>query len=105
MWISLCENQGHFMMLAARRETAHALEMMAQAIGGFACGGPGDNGGNGGGARGLERPCSYQDFLKTIPPTFMSTIEPLDVEHWLRVLEQKFLLLTVTDEQMVCFGI
>jgi hypothetical protein len=45
-------------MLAARRETAHALEMMAQAIGGFARGGPGGNGGNRGGARGLERPYS-----------------------------------------------
>jgi hypothetical protein len=46
-------------VLAARRETDHALEMMAQAIGGLARGGPGGNSGNGGGARGLERPCSY----------------------------------------------
>jgi hypothetical protein len=30
--------------------------------------------------------------------------EPLDAEHWLRVLEQKFLLLTVIDEQKVCFA-
>jgi hypothetical protein len=29
---------------------------------------------------------------------FTPIAEPLDVEHWLRVLEQKFLLLTVTDE-------
>ena len=29
--------------------------------------------------------------------------EPLDAEHWLRILEQKFLLLTVTDEQKVHF--
>jgi hypothetical protein len=57
-------------MLAARREIARALEMMAQAIGGFFCGGHGGNVGNGGGAHGLERPCSYQDFLKTNPPTF-----------------------------------
>jgi hypothetical protein len=35
---------------------------------------------------------------------FTPTVEPLDVEHWLRVLEQKFLLLTVTDEQMVRFA-
>ena len=46
-------------MLTARRKSAHALEMLAQAIGGFALGGPGGNGGNGGGARGPERPCSY----------------------------------------------
>jgi hypothetical protein len=76
-------------MLATRREMARALELMAQAVGGLARGGPGGNGGNGGGARGLERSCSYQDFLKTNPPTFMPTAEPLDVEHWLRVLEQK----------------
>jgi hypothetical protein len=77
---------------------------MAQAIGGLARGGPGGNGGNGGGARGLERPYSYQDLLKTNTPTFTPTAEPLYVEHWLRVLEQKFLLLTVTDEQKVRFA-
>jgi hypothetical protein len=85
-------------LLASRRETARALELMAQAVGGLARGGPGGNSGNGGGARGPERPCSYQDFLKTNPPLFTLTAEPLDTEHWLRVLEQKFLLLTVTDE-------
>jgi hypothetical protein len=74
------------------------LEMMAHAIGGFARGDPGGNGRNGGGAHGLERPCSYQDFLKTNPPTFMANAEPLDAEDWLHVLEQKFLLLTVSDE-------
>jgi len=91
-------------MLVARREIARALEMMAQAIGGLARGGLGGNGGNGGCACGLERPCSYQDFLKTNPPMFTPTTEPLDVDHWLRVLEQKFLLLTVTDEQKVHFA-
>ena len=55
-------------MLAARRESACALEMLAQAIVGFACGGHRGNGGNRGGAHGLEGPCSYQDFLKTHPP-------------------------------------
>jgi hypothetical protein len=58
-------------MLAARCESAHAMELLAQAIGGFIRGGPGDNGGNGGGARSLEGPCSYQDFLKTRPPMFI----------------------------------
>ena len=46
-------------MLAARRKSAHALEMLAQAIGGFAHGGHGGNGRNRGGARGLEGPYSY----------------------------------------------
>jgi hypothetical protein len=68
-------------LLASRCETARALELMAQAVGGLARGGPGGNGGDGGGARGLERPCSYQDFLKTNPPTFAPTAEPLDAEH------------------------
>ena len=36
-------------MLAAHRESARALEMLAQAIGRFAHGGPGGNGGNRGG--------------------------------------------------------
>jgi hypothetical protein len=34
---------------------------------------------------------------------FTPTAELLDTEHWLHVLEQKFLLLTVTDEQKVRF--
>ena len=29
--------------------------------------------------------------------------KPLDTEHWLRILEKKFLLLTVTEEQKVRF--
>ena len=91
-------------MLAAHHESAHALEMLAQAIGGFARGGPGGNGQNGGGARGPKRRCSYQDFLGTQPPTFTATAEPLDAEHWLHILEQKFQLLNVTDEQKVRFA-
>jgi hypothetical protein len=74
-------------VLPTHRETARALELMAQALGGLTRGGPGGNGGNGGGARSLERPCSYQDFLKTNPPTLGPTVEPLDVEHRLRVLD------------------
>ena len=68
-------------MLAAHRESAHAMELMAQVIAGFAHGGHGGNGGNGGGARYPEGPSSYQDFLKTHPPTFTPTAEPLDAEH------------------------
>ena len=71
----------HAEILAARHELAHALEMLAQAIGGFAHGGPGGNGRNRGGAHGPEDHCSYQDFLKMHPPTFTLTVEPLDAEH------------------------
>ena len=77
-------------MVAARRESARAMELLAQAIGGFARGGHGGNGGNEGGAHGPKGPCLYQDFLKTHLPTFTLTAEPLDAEHWLRILEQKF---------------
>ena len=37
------------------------------------------------------------------PPTLTSTAEPLDAEHWLCILEQKFQLLTMTKEQKVRF--
>jgi hypothetical protein len=39
------------------------------------------------------------------PPTFTPSAEPLDAEHWLHILEKKFLLLTVTDEQKVRFAV
>ena len=46
-------------LLTARRESARAMEIMAQAIAGFARGGHGGNGGNGGGAHRPEGPSSY----------------------------------------------
>ena len=91
-------------LLVARRESARAMDIMAQAIAGLARGGHGGNGGNGCGARRPEGPSSYHDFLKTHPPTFTPSDEPLDAEHWLRILEQKFLLLDVADEQKVRFA-
>jgi hypothetical protein len=42
--------------------------------------------------------------LKTNPPTFTLTREPLDAEHWLHVMEQKFLLLDITEELKVRFA-
>ena len=45
-------------MLAAQHESTRALEMLAQAIGGFARGGHGGNGRNGSGACGPEGPYS-----------------------------------------------
>ena len=77
-------------MMVAHHELARALEMLAQSIGAFAHGGPGGNGRNEDGARGSERPYSYQDFLGTHPLTFTPTAEPLDVEHLFHILEQKF---------------
>ena len=46
-------------ILAARRESPRALEMLAHTIGGFARGGPSGNDGNGDVARGPKRPSSY----------------------------------------------
>ena len=85
-------------LLTARCESACAMEIMAQAVASFTRGGHGGNGGNGGGAHHPEGPSSYQDVLKTHLPTFTPIAEPLDVEHWLRILEQKFLLLNLADE-------
>ena len=91
-------------LMAARRKSARAMELMAQAVAGFACGGHGGNGGNRGGVCHPKGPSSYQDFLKTHPPTFTPLAEPLDAEHWLCILEQKFVLLNVADEQKVRFA-
>ena len=60
-------------LMAAHRESAHDMDLLSQAVAGFARGGHGGNGRNGGGARHPEGPSSYQDFLKTHPPTFTPT--------------------------------
>ena len=90
-------------LLATRRESARAMEIMAQVVAGFARGGHGGNCGKRGGVHRPEGLSSYQDFLKTHPPTFMPTDEPLDAKHWLLILEQKFLLLNVADGHKVRF--
>ena len=89
---------------AAHQEIAHAMDIMAQAIAGLTRGGHGGNGGNGGGAHHPKGQSSYQDFLKTHPPIFTPSDEPLEAEHWLCTLEQKFQLLEVTNEQKVYFA-
>ena len=48
-------------MLAAHRESARAMELLAQAISGISRGGHRGNGGNRGGARGPKGPYLYQD--------------------------------------------
>ena len=66
---------------AARQEIARAMDIMAQAVVGLARGGHGGNSGNEGGARLPGGPSFYQDFLKTHPPTFTPSDEPLEAEH------------------------
>jgi hypothetical protein len=80
-------------MLAARRESTRALELVAQLVGGLVRGGQGEGGRQGDGAHGYDRPSTYHDFLKTQPPTFTPSVEPLDADHWLRTIEQKLMLL------------
>ena len=46
-------------LMAARHESARAMELMAQAVTGFARGGHRGNGGNEGGARHSKGPSSY----------------------------------------------
>ena len=46
-------------MLVASRESARAMELLAQAVAGFTRVGHEGNGGNEGGARSPEGPCSY----------------------------------------------
>ena len=57
------------------------MDIMAQAIAGLTRGGHGGNGGNEGGAHRLGGQSSYQDFLKTHPPTFLPSDDPLEVEQ------------------------
>ena len=63
------------------------MDIMAQAVAGLAREGHGGHGRNRGGARRPKGQFSYQDFLKTHPPTFTPSDEPLEVEHWLRTIE------------------
>jgi len=63
-------------LLAARRESARAMDIMAQAVVGLARGGHGGNGGNRGSARHPEGLSSYEDFLKTHPPPSPHSMSP-----------------------------
>ena len=47
---------------------------------------------------------TYRDFLKTHPPIFHKAKEPLEVDDWLRTIEQKFGLLHYSDIQKTLFA-
>ncbi|GJM95199.1 hypothetical protein PR202_ga11907 [Eleusine coracana subsp. coracana] len=53
---------------------------------------------------GTQQRSSYADFLATRPPTFSSTIEPMEAENFLRMLESKFGLLNCTFVQKTLFA-
>jgi hypothetical protein len=42
-------------------------------------------------------PTTYSDFVATHPPLFTEAGEPLEADHWLRVIESKFGLLQCTE--------
>jgi hypothetical protein len=53
------------------------------------------HGGNG--AMNAPAPTIYSDFVTTHPPLFTEAGEPLEADHWLRVMESKFGLLRCTE--------
>jgi hypothetical protein len=61
-------------------------------------------GGNGARNAPALAPTTYNDFMTTHPPLFTEAGEPLDTDHWLRVIESKFGLLRCTEEQKTLFA-
>jgi hypothetical protein len=61
------------------------------------------SGGNG--ARNTPTPAltTYSDFATTHPPLFTEAREPLEADHWLRVMKFKFGLLCCTEVQKTLF--
>jgi hypothetical protein len=53
----------------------------------------------GNGARNAPAPTTYSDFAATHPPLFTKAGEPLEADHYLRVMESKFGLLRCTKVQ------
>jgi hypothetical protein len=54
-------------------------------------------GGNGARNAPAPAPTTYNDFATTHPPLFTEAGEPLEADHWLRVMESKFGLLRCTE--------
>jgi hypothetical protein len=48
-------------------------------------------------------PTTYGDFVATHPSLFTKAGEPLEVDHWLQVIESKFWLLHCTEVQKTLF--
>jgi hypothetical protein len=60
-------------------------------------------GGNGATNAPAPAPTTYSDFVATHPPLFTEAGEPLEADHWLRVMESKFGLLCCTEVQKTLF--
>jgi hypothetical protein len=50
-------------------------------------------------------PTTYGDFTATHPPLFIEAGEPLEADHWLRVMESMFGLLRCTEVQKILFTV
>jgi hypothetical protein len=59
---------------------------------------------SGNGARNAPAPTTYSDITATHPPLFTEAGEPLEADHWLRVMESKFGLLHCTEVQKTLFA-
>ncbi|WVZ96996.1 hypothetical protein U9M48_042567 [Paspalum notatum var. saurae] len=59
-----------------------------------------DNLGKRGGDGGHQRH-GYDAFSRLDPPIFKVTKDPLDVDHWIRIIEQKFGLMEYDDYEKV----
>jgi hypothetical protein len=59
----------------------------------------------GNGARNAPAPAltTYSNFAAMHPPLFTEAGEPLEADHWLRVMESKFMLLRYTEVQKTLF--
>jgi hypothetical protein len=62
------------------------------------------HGGNGARNDPVSALTTYGDFVATHPPLFTEAGEPLEADHWLRVMEFKFGLLRCTDVQKTLFA-
>jgi hypothetical protein len=62
------------------------------------------HGGNGARNAPAPAPTTYSDFATAHPPLFIEAGEPLEADHWLRVMESKFGLLRCTKVQKILFA-
>jgi hypothetical protein len=62
------------------------------------------HGGHGARNATVPAPTTYGDFAATHPPLFTEAGEPLEADHWLRVIESKFGLLHCTEVQKTLFA-
>ena len=48
---------------------------------------------------------SFEEFMRTKPPTFATADEPMETEDWLRIIEKKLTLVRVREADKVIFAV